>query len=239
MSILPGSSDHEYEKGSHGPFRYEIVDPKSTTASVKVYIPDGGSFEAVPGCMFLMSDNVKIRGQIKKSIKSLLGPEKSTFQTFVADGGEGWVIITPGLMGGIKAMHLEGDEICVGDDAYIASIGDIDSNSQSKGIKETLLSGGELFVKKIRGTGVVFVCGVGSLMTFKLGEGETVVADNGHMVTWPASIKYDIQKASKSWFESGVSGEGAIVKMTGPAEITMQTRSPEAMADDMSSSKGS
>lgn len=236
MSILTGSTKHEYEKGSYGSFRYEIIDPKSSTAAIKVYIPHGGSFDAVPGCLFLMSDNVKIRGQVKKSIKSLLGSEESTIQTFVTDSGEGWVIITPGLMGEVKAVHLEGDEICVGDDAYVASIGEIESNSKSKSIKETLLSGGELFVRKIRGSGVVFVCGIGSLMTFKLAEGETVVADNGHMVTWPASIKYDIQKASKSFSESGISGEGAILKLSGPAEITMQTRSSESMADDMSSS---
>ncbi|MEM9424202.1 MAG: AIM24 family protein, partial [Spirochaetota bacterium] len=64
----------------------------------------------------------------------------------------------------------------------------------------------------IKGTGIIFVCAVGSMMTFDVPDGETIVVDNGHLVTWPSSITYDIQKASKSWFSSGVSGEGVSPK---------------------------
>lgn len=239
MSILPKSGYSGHDKGEYESFRYEILDPDSTTATLKVYIPKGEALNAVPGCLLAMSDNVKIEVHIKKSLKSILGPEESRFQSFTASGGEGWVIITPGFMGSIRAVRLEANEICLGDDAYLASIGQVESNSESQGLTQALMTGGDLFVRKIKGSGVIFVCGVGSLISFELKKGERMVASNGHLVTWPATIKYDIEKASNSWFESGISGEGVVVKLNGPAEILMQTRSPESLANDITKSKSS
>lgn len=219
------------QTGEYEGFRYEVVNPSSTTATLKVYIPAGETIKAIPGCMFATSSSIEIKGKLKKTFKAMLGPEDASFSTYTAVDADGWVLMAPGFLGSITPVEINDEEICVGDDAFLASLGDIQSSIKSQGLKKSMFSGSGLFVKKVKGTGIVFVCAVGSMMTMDIPEEETIVVDNGHLVTWPSSITYDIQKASKSWFSSGVSGEGVVAKITGPGQINVQTRNPEEMAE--------
>lgn len=218
------------ERGSYGKFNYEVINPNSMNATVKIHIPAGESVKAIPGCMIATSDHVQVKGKIKKTVKALLGPDEARFQTLTALEKPGWVILAPGFYGSVTAIELKEQEICVGDDAFLAGIGELESTSKSQGLKKAMFSGSGLFVKKVKGTGVIFVCAVGSMMTWDLKEGESMIIDNGHMVTWPKDLKYDMQKASKSWFGSGVSGEGVVAKVTGPGKVNVQTRNAEEMA---------
>lgn len=231
MSITSvAGAEPSIQGGEYGDFKYEVINSTSTTATLKVYIPAGESMKAIPGCMFATSSSIEIKGKVKKTFKALLGPEDATYATYTAIDEDGWVMLAPGFFGSITPLEVNDEEICVGDDAFLASLGDIASSAKSQGFKKAMFSGSGLFVKKVKGTGVIFVCAVGSMMTMEVPEGETVVVDNGHLVTWPAAIEYDIQKASKSWFSSGVSGEGVVAKITGPGTINVQTRNPEEMA---------
>lgn len=219
------------ETGEYDGFRYEVVNPSSTTTTLKIYIPAGKSVKAIPGCMFATSENVEIKGKFKKTMKALLGPDEARHQTLTANDTDGWVLLSPSFLGSITPMVIQDDEVCVGDNAFLASIGDIESTSKSQGLRKGLFSGHGLFVKKVKGTGIVFVCAVGSMLSLDLADGQVVVVDNGHLVTWSNKMKYDIQKASKSWFSSGVSGEGVVAKINGPGKINVQTRNPEEMAE--------
>lgn len=229
MSLVPGSVEVATQPGSYGPFRYEVIDPHSTTATVRIHIPDGESVKAIPGCMVATSANIQIKGKIKKSFKAIFGPDDARSQTLTAVDGPGWVLLAPSFSGSIRPISIT-EEVCVGDDAFLASIGDIESTSKSQRLSKAVFSGSGLYVKKVKGRGVIFVCAVGSMMTLELREGEGVVVDNGHLVTWPAAMQYDMQKASKSWFGSGVSGEGVVAKMVGPGTVNIQTRNGEEMA---------
>lgn len=234
MSIKSiAGADPVIQEGEYDGFRYQVMNPTSTTATLKIFIPEGKSVKAIPGCMFATSSNIEIKGKIKKTFKAMLGPDDASYQTLTAKEGEGegWILLAPGFYGSITPVPITDEHICVGDDAMLCSIGDIETTSKSQGFKKAMFSGSGLFVKKAKGTGIIFVCAVGSMMTFELADEETVVVDNGHLVTWPAGITYDIKKASKSWFSSGVSGEGVVARITGPGVINVQTRNPEEMAE--------
>lgn len=224
------SPDANVQKGAYGNFRYEIVNARSTTATVKIHIPEGESIKAIPGCMFATSSNVEIKGKIKKTLRALVGPDEARYQVISATGGDGWVLLAPSFLGSITAVEIKDEEICVGDDAFLAGLGELESSSKSQGIKKAMFSGSGLFIKKVKGTGVIFVCAVGSMLSWTLADGESMVVDNGHLVTWPDAMQYDVKKASKTWLGSSISGEGVVTKVTGPGVICVQTRNAEEIA---------
>ena len=47
-------------------------------------------------------------------------------------------------------------------------------------------------------------------------------------MAWPASMRYEVHKAAKGWWQSMVTGEGLVLKFTGPGTIYMQTRNEAA-----------
>lgn len=216
--------------GEYGSFRYEISNPESVSAMVKIYIPSESSVQSIPGCMLATSSSVEIAGKLKKTLKAIFGPDEARHQTFTCKEDEGWVILAPPFYGSIHAVHINDEEVCVGDNAFLASFGDIESVSVRQGMKKAFFSGHGLFVKKVKGTGVIFVCAVGSMVSLDLAEGEEIVIDTGHLVTWSRHIKCDVQKASKSTARTGLSGEGMVFKVCGPGSVKIQTRNPEEMA---------
>lgn len=238
MSSSPSSSGElTVESGHYGDFRYQILDPNSTTATIRIEIPQGQSVKAIPGCMFATSKNIQIKGKFKKTFKALFGPDDARFQTLSAVDEPGWVLLAPSFAGSITPIGIKGDEVCVSDKAFLASIGDIESTIVTQAMHHAIFSANGLFVKKVKGTGVIFVCAVGSMMTFDLKDGEEMIVDYGHLVTWPRATNYGLQKAAKTWFGSGMSGEGIVANMKGPAKINVQTRNPKDMAEWVYESK--
>lgn len=219
------------QSGEYNGFRYEIFDSNSTTATIRIHIPAEETVKAIPGCMLATSPNIIIKGKMKRTLKAMVGPDSVRSQTFTAKDSPGWVILAPGFYGSMTAVPIQDNEICVGDNAFLASIGEVESTSVSQSAKKAMFSGHGMFVKKVKGTGVVFVCAVGSLMSMELADGENVIVDNGHLVTWPRDITYDVEKASKKWGSSGLSGEGWVTRISGPGTINVQSRNAEALAE--------
>lgn len=227
------------ECGEHDGFRYEILNSNSTTAVLKVFIPAGKSIRAIPGCMFATSCNVEITGKWKRGWRATFGIDDSRIQILSVpeeSESEGWALLTPGFYGSISTIMVnQGDELCVGDNAFLACLGDgIESTVKSQPVKQSFMSGSGMFIKKIKAPetgGVVFVCAVGTMMLFNLKEKESMVVENGHLVTWPNHMEYVMQKAGKNWYRSGLSGQGIVSKLTGPGTIRVQTRNPKEMAD--------
>lgn len=232
MSIASISGETpKVESGEYAGFRYEIINPSTMTAMLKIYIPAEKEVRAIPGCLFAASTNIEVKGKLKKSLKSMLGTEDIRHQTLKAKHEDGWVLLSPGVFGSITPVTVNNEEICVGDNGYLASFGELDSKSDTEGGKKGLLSSTHgMFVQTLKGIGVAFLCAAGSMMTFDLGVGETVVVNDGHLVSWPKEMKYKIVKAADSWFSSGVSGEGVVAEMTGPGRFNVQSRNPEEMA---------
>lgn len=223
------------EDGTYEGFKYEFINASSTTTCVKIHIPADQSMKGVPGCMVSTSDNIDIKGKYKSSLKAhLFEPGSARYTIFTAKERDGWVVLAPPFFGSVRAIQVnEGEDLCVGDDCYLGSIGDVETSAKGQGdsMKKAFFSGHGYFVKKVKGNGIVFVCAVGSLLTFELEEGETTVVDNGHLVTWPSNIKYTVEKASANYFRSMVSGEGWVLKFQGPGQVNVQTRSAKSIAE--------
>ena len=66
-----------------------------------------------------------------------------------------------------------------------------------------------------------------------LTHGETFIVDNGHLVAFPADMKYSIQKVGADIIHSVTSGEGLAVAFEGPGTIYMQTRNLRTFAETL------
>lgn len=216
--------------GEYDGFRYEVLNPSNATSALQIYIPAEKSVHAVPGCMLATSENIEIKGKFKESFKAMVGSNKARYQTLTAKGTEGWVLLVPSFYGSITGVKVDNEELCVGDNAFLASIGDIQSTSKIQPFSQALFSGHGLFVNKVSGTGVAFVCAVGSMMSFQLQAGRSMVVDNRHLVIWSNNMAYEMRKSCKSFFSARVSGEGIVAKLTGPGRICVQTRNPRDLA---------
>lgn len=76
----------------------------------------------------------------------------------------------------------------------------------------------------------LFLSSFGAVDVIELGEGESFLVDNGHLVAWPASMKYDIVAASKQGlFHSWKSGEGLMCRFHGPGKVYTQTHVPKKL----------
>ena len=92
-----------------------------------------------------------------------------------------------------------------------------------------LFSGEGIFVLNIKGRGTVFVSSYGMIHPIEVPAGEEVIIDNGHLVAWPDTMSYEIEKASKGGFLASLkSGEGLVCRFKGPGTVLIQTRNPES-----------
>jgi uncharacterized protein (AIM24 family) len=73
----------------------------------------------------------------------------------------------------------------------------------------------------------VFLNSYGAIHAINLNDREEVIIDNGHLVAWPDSMDYHMEKASNGWISSITSGEGLVCRFRGPGTILIQTRNPK------------
>lgn len=205
--------------------RYEIQGSDKSAAIVKLNLKEGQTVRAVPGTMLAMSDNIIVSGKLNKSIKSLLMTGDSRYQELTSDKRDGWVMLSPPFSGDIRAVRLNDEEICIGDQAFVCSVGYVKISAKGQSLKNSLVNG--MFRKSCKGTGVVFVAAVGSFVPFQLGESvesQSIFVNNDNVVAWPAHINYECVRAGKSWFSTAVSGEGFVAKLSGSGTVLVQSR---------------
>lgn len=109
------------------------------------------------------------------------------------------------------------------------------------------VSGEGFFVGKITGQGILFVQSLGAIIKRTLGRGEQLIVDNGyanspsfptkltatansHLVCWSAGYSMErINTSGGGLFSGSHTGEGLVCRFTGPGDVYIQTRNPEAL----------
>ena len=195
-----------------------------------VTLASGESFQAEAGAMVSMSDSIKMttgaRGGVMQSLKrSVLGGESFFINTFQAEL-TGEVTIAPALPGDIIALEVGDQPLLIQSGSFLAATPDVDVDTTWGGGK-TFFSREGLFLLRCTGQGTVFVSSYGAIRQLDLGDGERHTVDTGHMVAFDESVQYSVGK-SGGWKSTLFSGEGLVVKLTGPGRFYMQTRSAES-----------
>jgi len=200
-------------------------------AMALVHMDQGEQITAEAGAMMAMSPNVDIatstEGGITRGLKrAVLGGESFFMNTFTANGPDAQVAVAPALPGDVITWQLTGNTVFLQSGSYLASSGTIDIDTKWGGSK-TFFSKEGLFMLKCAGHGELVVSSYGAIHSIDLQPGQQYTVDTGHMVGWDESVTYEVHKVG-NWKSSVLSGEGFVVKLTGPGRIYLQTRSPES-----------
>ncbi len=189
------------------------------------------SIRAESGAMVSMSADLimetKAQGGIFKSLaRAALGGESFFMNTFTASPSGGMITLAPSLPGDVVEIILSNQTIFVQSGSYLASSNGITVDTSWGGAK-TFFAREGLILLKISGSGNVIISSYGAIHEVNLAVGEKYVVDTGHLVTFESTMNFAVRKVA-GWKSTIFGGEGLVVELTGPGNLTLQTRSQDA-----------
>ncbi len=216
--------------------KHEILLRPSYSA-LRCVLDAGDDIHAESGSMLAMDATAKIEGSMKggaiQALKRAFLTRESFFVTTItASKDDTEVYLAPRATGDIEAITLKGDEYIVQGGCFLASNGDVKTDTAFTGWKG-FLSGEGIFMIKASGTGTVFVSSFGGIIQKILTAGEQFIVDNGHIVAFPASMKYTVESAGSGPFSMVTTGEGLVCVYTGPGTILLQSRNLRTFAESL------
>ena len=138
----------------------------------------------------------------------------------------GGLTVASSLLGDIMVLELAGHELIVQSGSYLASASEITVESMWGGGR-SFFGGEGLFMLRCTGSGTLIISSYGSIHKVSVPAGTSYVVDTRHIVAFPASMPYQVQKVG-SWKSSLLGGEGFVCAFQGPGDPYLQTRSPES-----------
>ncbi|MBQ9378015.1 MAG: TIGR00266 family protein [Schwartzia sp.] len=212
---------------------YQILYPEAFPM-VQLDMQRGESLQAESDAMIAMSPTIDVEGKTSGGImgglmRKVLTGESFFMQRLTASRGPGQVLIGHPLPGGIMDVQLDGSfGLTVQKGGFLAATEGVEIDTKVQNLSKGLFSGEGFFVLNIRGRGTVFVSSYGVIHPIQVPAGQEVIIDNGHLVAWPDTMSYGIEKASSGGFFSSLkSGEGLVCRFRGPGTVLIQTRNPE------------
>lgn len=204
-----------------------------TNSMVEFHLEHGESIKAESGAMVGMSPTIDLEGKLEGGILGGIGRmfsgENFFFQTLRASRGAGNVLLAPSTPGDIIILDLDGmTEYNVQKDGFLAGENSINISTKMQNLAQGFFSGEGFFILKVSGKGKLVLSSFGAIHEVNLAPGEDYIVDNNHLVAWPSTTPYSIDKASKGWISSFTSGEGLVCKFRGPGKIYIQTRNTPA-----------
>ncbi len=198
---------------------------------LKIRLNAGERIKAESDAMVAMSPNVSVEGKLEGGVLGGLGRmltgEKFFFQTLHAQHGPGDVYLAPAVPGDIMEIEMDGTtSYILQKDGFFAGSEGLNVSTKMQNLAKGLFSGEGFFIIKVSGMGTLFVSSYGSIHPMDLAAGEEIIIDNCHLVAWPETMQYNVEKASSGWISSFTSGEGLVCRFRGPGRVLIQTRNP-------------
>jgi len=228
----PAPTGLQSEQPTNKAFRYLY---KGAFTMLEVDMPAGGSFKAESDAMVAMSPTVDVEGKLEGGVFGGLGRmltgEKFFFQTLEAKRGPGTALLAPAIPGDLHHLELDGSvEYVLQKDGFFAGSDTLTVSTKMQNLSQGLFSGEGFFVIRVSGQGTLFVSSYGAIHPIDIPAGEQMIIDNAHLVAWPASMQYTLEKAAKGWISSFTSGEGIVCRFNGPGRVLIQSRNPSGFA---------
>jgi uncharacterized protein (TIGR00266 family) len=209
--------------------KYEISCQPSYSL-LEVQLEAGEQIVTESGAMAWMSDNLKTttstRGGALSGLKRKLLAGESFFQnTYEAQGGAGTLAVAPGQAGDIVAYAMEGGELYLEKNAYLASTPDVQCDAKFQGLKGLFSEG--MFVLRVTGAGTLFFNAYGDIEEIDVGG--SYVVDNGYAVAWEPTLQYRVTRAKK--IRSFLFSDQLLLNFEGRGKLWVQSRSPRSLAN--------
>jgi uncharacterized protein (TIGR00266 family) len=191
----------------------------------------GEDIQVEGGAMVGMSADMKMEtgasgGFLKSLGRKMFGGESFFMNTYTGVNDGDSVALAPPLPGDISVIEMHDETLMVQSGSYLASSVGIEVETKWSGAKTFFGSEGFIMLR-ISGTGTLIVSSYGAIHPIELAAGQQYVIDTGHLVTFEEHLKFDVKKVA-GWKSTLFSGEGLVVELTGPGELTLQSRSQDS-----------
>jgi uncharacterized protein (TIGR00266 family) len=193
---------------------------------------DGGeSIQVEAGSMVAMTPELQMstdaRGGLMASLaRSVFGGESFFMNSFTASKQGDTIALAPPLPGDISVIEMTGRPLLVQSGSYLASSEGVNVDTAWSGAKTFFGSEG-LIMLRITGHGTLIVSSYGAIHKMSLDAGQKYIVDTGHLVTFEETLNYDLRRVG-SWKSTFFSGEGIVAELTGPGNLTIQSRSQDS-----------
>jgi len=209
--------------------------PNGAFHSALVHLDPGDRFQSDSGAMFRASSNIDIdvttrpkggSAGILGGLKRLVSGDSFFLSTYsTKDGARGEVGLAATLQGHLQRIEVrEGIGWTCAGGSYLGSDAHLSTDLQFQGLKG-MFSGENLFFVKVEGQGDLLVNAYGRITEVEV-EGELVV-DTGHVVAFEDTLDYTLTKASNSWMQSFLAGEGFVLHFRGRGKLLVQSHNPK------------
>ena len=211
--------------------------------AVILSLQQGETVLSEAGAMMYMKGGIKIdaelKGGILGGIKRALTRESLFLVKFEATSNDAELGLASPIPGHMKQMKLSNSTIICQRDAFLAAVGEIETDvTLAKRLGFGFFGGEGFILQKLTGTGDVFLSAGGNFVEMKLSQGETLDVDTGCIVAMDESIDYDI-KSIGNIKTSLFAGEGLFVAhLTGPGNVLIQTLPFSRMAEKIAGAVG-
>ena len=204
-------------------------------STLRLDMEEGESVLAQPGAMQAMTPGFHIEVQVgmnsKKRKRGLLGGVRNLFGgesfftvSYKAKRDEQHILLAPEQMGEIIAMEVgEESGLLLARGAFLACTPELSFSLHNAGMQGLLATRG-LFFLKTEGEGTLFVTSYGGVIEQTLAEGERFVLDNRNIVAFSKDMPFESVVLTRSLKDSLFSGEGFVVRFTGPGKVIFETR---------------
>jgi uncharacterized protein (TIGR00266 family) len=207
-------------------------------SALRLELDEGSCVLAQPGSMLAMTPgfDVDVRaglhmagggsgvGAFTGGVRSLFGGESFFTVVYSAKRPGQHLVLAPENMGEILAVDMAGDAgMMVARGAFLACTPGLGFVLHNAGLQGMLATRG-LFFLRTEGSGRLFINGHGGIVEEILGEGERFVVDNRHVVAFSVGMVFESVVLAASLKDSLLSGEGFVVRFTGPGRVLYQTR---------------
>ncbi|MBR3629063.1 MAG: TIGR00266 family protein [Oscillospiraceae bacterium] len=205
---------------------YEI---KGTPFPVGVVnLEAGESVICQNGAMTWMSPNMKMEtkgGGIGKMFGRMLTGESLFQNIYTAEGGPGMIAFGSSCPGEIFALDMQpGMTIVAQKHAFLASAQTVTFETFFQKKVGAGFFGGEGFImQKFTGSGMLLLEIDGSIVTYELAAGQSMLVDTGYLAAMDGTCSVDIETV-KGVGNALLGGEGFFnTRVTGPGRVWLQT----------------
>jgi uncharacterized protein (TIGR00266 family) len=147
--------------------------------------------------------------------------------TFHADNGPGEVTFAPSLPGDIMLYKMQGNDLIVQQQSYLASATTVEIETKWGGFR-SFFGEGRIFWIKAFGTGALALNAFGAIKEIDV-DGSYII-DTGHIVAFEPSLNFDIKRVG-SWFSTIFSSEGLVCRFNGRGKLYIQSRNPSTFGE--------
>lgn len=206
--------------------QYEIQGKPFPVATIT--LENGECVVCQKGAMTWMTPNISMQtqgGGIGKMFSRAVSGEAMFQNIYTAQGGQGMIAFGSSVPGDIMAIEMTKDmDIVAQKSAFLASSQSVSYELFLQKKIGTGFFGGEGFImQKFSGTGILLLEIDGSIVSYDLGVGQSMLIDTGYLAAMEGTCSLDIEKV-KGVGNALLGGEGFFnTKVTGPGRIWLQT----------------